>query len=323
MTRRTATQERASYTSAAPWDGVGTAVDGCKSVSEALKKAKLTWGVNLVPLTTPRGVEVIGRMGVERSTDGRVLGITSTKYPTFTNKEGLEFMNPILDSGDLILDKAGELKGGSLIWMIVRAAKDEYIEDEQFVSRVLLRVGHGAGEGSAIEAMTVLERVWCQNQIRSLRANAGERVRIVHNGAMRNRLADAQKVLASNVKATRTMIAELGRTQDMKLKKDAKQFVQEGMFGPLDDDTTAQRRNRIEAFQSIYATEKERSGDTVYTLINAITGYADHALRYNGDSAARAEKRMLSVMVDGHASDVKEQGIALLRSAMPEMVRAA
>lgn len=321
--KKTATKDKqAFYATVEPWS-IGTDVSKAKTYEAALKLAGLDWEVKLGPIYGPNKKVIEGRAAVERVTDGKVLGIPTPKYKIFQNREGGAFLNTLIKDKELALDRAGTIRGGQIVWMVARLLQEMKVGKDGYVPYLFLKMGHGCGEGGSIEVAGITQRLFCTNQIRATIAGLGDNThaRIVHNSKIQSNLQKAEGELARLNEANENLQSWLTEALSVEAKPKAITGVEDGLFGSLDEDTPTRRRKAIENFQAIYAAEKLVSGDTAYTLINAVTGYADHTLRYNGDSAQRGERRFQAVMIDGSAQRFKDKGFALVREAAPALKR--
>lgn len=312
-----------SKESGTPWHGQGTGVEKAKTSAQAIKLAGLDWKVAVGPVWAggqqKKDAKVVeGRFSIYRESDGQVYAThASARYQPWQNSEAFEFMDSLLQDGVITYDTAGALGNGERIWLLAKLAEDMRVADDVYYMYMLITSSHDLN--GAIQALPTNVRVVCQNTLTAaLGGGAGKgRIKISHQPGMKVKLDQARTALRITTEANRRMAEWLDRLSTTKVKDELVQSVRDGMFGPLDDQTPARRRNAIEAFQNIYNAEKERSGQTAYAVVNTITGYADHALGYNGDSEQRARARMLSV-IEGRAEQLKEQGLELLAAKEPK-----
>lgn len=307
----------------APWRTIGTDIRGTKSVDAAMKKAGLDWPVEVGPLYGPQGQVVASHRAIWRPDNGEVLGVTGNVYQPFLNRDIFEFLWSLTpDSAPVEVDKAGQAFGGRQVYIAVRLDEDIHILDDTFYTNILFVTRHD-GKG-AIRFTPMMERLRCRNQIaRALRSDNTLTVR--HNGRMQHNLEMARQSLNVTTESTRKLREMMEQAAKYKVTHDQVEQVQTGIFGSLDAETSTKRRNAIEAFQAIYAAETALNGDTAYSVLNAITGYADHERGYQGTSEEREERRLVSVVGVGPRNSAfawKQEGIKVLGQVVPDMAGA-
>jgi hypothetical protein len=94
----------------------------------------------------------------------------------------------------------------------------------------------------------------------------------------------------------------LERARTVEVAEPAYTFVQDKLFGALDEATPTVRKNMIGRFKAIYDAEAEYVGQSAYALFNTVTGYADHAMIVHG-------RPRFNSILDGAAKAFKQTGI--------------
>lgn len=308
-----------------PWHGLGTQVTEAPTSKEALVAAGLNWEVKLGNLYGPRKTKVQDLRAIYRNDTGGVLGVASPKYQPFQNVEAFDFLDSLVADGVMTYETAGSLFDGKKVWILARMEEDWKVGDEDFASFILLSTSHDAKD--SLRIFTTEVRVVCHNTyqyaIGQNERSGGASIRIVHSPSMQRRLEQARNVLQVSTEATRRMRDLLSKSAEINVKPAIVTAVTDALFGSLDDDTPAQRRKAIETFQAIYTEEASHNEDTAYTLLNAITGYADHARRYQGESEVRATRRFNSVLETWGAShQFKQRGLKAMTEQIPAFAKA-
>jgi hypothetical protein len=125
----------------------------------------------------------------------------------------------------------------------------------------------------------------------------------------------ARTVLNVTTDTQRRLTEWMERLSRKRVTEDDALVVREALFGSLDEETPTRRRDAIERWTSIYNAEKEREGRTGYTLLQTVTGFADHIIvprsRYSG------EEKFHSAL-GGRILSFKRKGIASI-SAVSEI----
>jgi len=302
------------YAGEVPWHELGTPVEDAVTAEEAIELAGLNWEVKLGQLyggpTLRKAKRIEDRLCTYRDSDMKVLGIVSNSYRTFQNREAFSFLDSLVQDGVLRYETAGSLFGGQRIFLLAQLEQDMRVDGDSYVPYLLLTTGHDGMSPIRIQPTSV--RVVCNNTLQSALAT-GERVRIVHNPGLATNLESAREILKVSTESMRKLQAFLERAREVEVSEDELEGVTNELFGPLDDATPTRRAHAIRTFQEIYAAETAAVGENAYALVNAVTGYADHARSYHAGKGS-AEKRFLSLTDTwGSGYQFKLQGIELVK----------
>ena len=315
------------YAGDTPWHGLGVGVEKAKTSAQAIKLAGLDWEVALGPVWAGSDRKggakpVEGRFAIYRVSDGQVYATNaSERYQPWQNHEAFEFTDSLVQDKVMHYETAGSLRKGARIWVLARLEEGMKVADDDFWQYMLVTSGHDLN--GSIQVLPTNVRVVCNNTLTAaisaskLGPKGGARIKIAHQPGMESKLKIARDTLRVTTEANRRMTEWLQRTTTAKLSANTVDTVVEGIFGPVTEDDHGTKRNAVANFRRIFEAEQTRNGRTAYSMVNAITGYADHNLRYNGDSTSRAEARMLST-IEGHAEDFKEKGIYVLGQLEPK-----
>jgi phage/plasmid-like protein (TIGR03299 family) len=318
------------YAGQTPWHGLGVGVEKAKTSAQAIKLAGLDWTVEVGPVWAGSQQKnsakpVPGRFAIFRTTDGKVYATNaSDRYQTFQNSEAFDFIDSLLEDGIIHYETAGSLHEGARIWALARLEEGMRVGDDDYFQYMLLTSGHDLY--GSIQILPTNVRVVCQNTLHAALAASrgktgptkGGRIKIAHQPGMKEKLQQAHDALRITTESNRRMQEWLSKLTTHKLTEQTVDAAVEQIFGPLDSEAGGVKSGQATNFRRIFAAEEERVGRTAYAYVNAITGYADHSLRYNGDALSRNEARMLSV-IDGKAENFKEKGLAIIQGLDPKV----
>jgi phage/plasmid-like protein (TIGR03299 family) len=305
-----------------PWHGLGVALSDGVGTEEMISAAGLRWTTRTVELRTVEGDAVPNRRAVVRDGDipvgaARVLGVVSDGYVPVPNEEILSFVDGLVADGVVSWDTAGSLKGGRVVWGLARMNEDWRVGDDVHKTYIAVTAGHDGG--LAIAAMPTDVRVVCANTHRlAFGANADNAtIRVRHSGNVGDKMKEAQRVMRITTESQRRYMDWQQQLHAATVESRAVQELIVEMFGDPEEAETVRVLNRIESttetFKSKYlALEVARGGATAYSVLNALTGYADHAFRYIGEDARKAETRFASTVIGGRATAFKERASVLV-----------
>ncbi len=317
------------YAGAVPWHGFGTKVDEAQTSADAIQLAGLDWLVEKQSLfvawggthETMRGAAPNfkavnnGLLAIVRQTDGEVVGTSKAAYVPWQNHEAFTFMDSLFADGVLTYSHAGSLQGGRLIWLLAKMQANMEIDGDVHERYLLLKAGHDAGIG--IQMMPTDVTVVCNNTL-DLAILRGERgshaVSISHTSGMHDRLEAARNVLAITDKHTAEMKARLEQLQDVSVHRQSEADI--AVFNALfDDSESTASKNKKAAYRKIFEAETERNGTNGYAMVQAITGYVDHARTSAPDTPVRAERRFRSVL-DGSGHSIKKRAVKAMMNVL-------
>lgn len=279
-----------------PWHGLGTPVGDDMTPQQMMEAAGLNWGVEKVnTFIRYKGDNVeTGQQALVRSTDGKILTQVGPGWNPVQNEEAFEFFNEFVSGGDMIMDTAGSLKDGRLVWALADV-KDGFslFNGDEVKGYLLFSNPHIYGK--SIDIKFVMERVVCNNTLAVALNEAGQpSVRVNHRSVF-----DAGRVKE---------ILGLGHNKVEKFKEAAeflgsKRYTDEQLtqffgvvFGKSSKEKEELARNAKEAMSIV----EDQPGDhfapgTWWNAYNAVTYMTDHKLGRSADT------RMASAWFGGNA----------------------
>ena len=271
------------------WHGLGQIVDGAMTAQQAVKLAHLNYEVVKVPnyayyngefLDTPSSFSTL------RTDTNQILGDRIGKnYTIVQNSEAFDFFDNITEAGAAIYETAGALGIGEKIFVTAKMPDTIRIAgtDDLTEVYVLLTSSHD-GSGSIIAAVTPV-RVVCQNTLNMALSNTVSRVAIRHTSVVKDRLAEAHKVLG----ISKVFVQEANECFNYLSKK----YVSDGAVKELirtllnEQERDSTRAKNIEdAALNAYFTGvgQEKIVGTAWGAINGITFYLDHIKNYRNEA---------------------------------------
>jgi phage/plasmid-like protein (TIGR03299 family) len=165
-----------------PWHGLGVPVHDNMTPQEMMKEAGLDWTVRLEDAFIDLNGEKIatGQQALVRETDGRILTNVGGQWNPCQNAEAFDFFSEFVKAGDMVMDTAGSLKDGQIVF----AAADvrdgfELFGGDEVKGYLLFSNPHMYGR--SIDVKFVMTRVVCNNTLSmALTENGQPAVRMSH-----------------------------------------------------------------------------------------------------------------------------------------------
>lgn len=272
-----------------PWHGLGVPVSDDMTPQEMMKVAGLDWEVEKVDTfyRYKGDNHRTGQQALVRSTDGKILTQVGEGWNPVQNAEAFDFFTDFVKAGDMVMDTAGSLKDGQIVWALADVRDGFSLFNGDDVRGYLL-FSNPHQYGKAIDIKFVMERVVCNNTLTVALSEKGQpAVRVNHRSVF-----DAEKVKE---------ILGLGHNKVEKFKE-AAEFLGSKRY----DDAMLQRfmakvfgestrENKILSRTGEQAMEfvENQPGDhfrpgTWWNAYNAVTYMTDHKLCRSQDTRLTA-----------------------------------
>lgn len=281
-----------------PWHGLGTEVKGLMTSAEALHAAGLDWTVSKVPMYARFGskyVKSTDRFGVQRSSDGQLLGTVGKDYTPFQNTEAFGFLDTLLESGDAHVDTAGSLFGGKRIWIAARLDDFTVLGQDVYEQWMLITNSHDGSR--ALQASITPIRVVCANTEAMALRSASQTFRIRHRGDLTGKVQEAKETLSVAKKYTEEFIAFSEDLAEIDVSVDQFEAIMKANFPEQKRQLAANLQN-----VKIIRAESPRIPDdlrmTAYGALSALTEWTSWGKDYRTEEA-----RMKSLLL-GWSRDV-------------------
>jgi phage/plasmid-like protein (TIGR03299 family) len=154
-----------------PWHGLGTPVDDDMTPFEIMKVAGLDWTVSKADtfakvMNEDETFKYVptGSQALIRDTDGKVLTEVGPNWNPVQNIEAFEFFTDFVDTGSMVMDTAGSLKGGRIVWALADL-KDGFtlFGGDEMKGYLLFSNPHMYGK--SVDVRFCMERVVCNNTL--------------------------------------------------------------------------------------------------------------------------------------------------------------
>ncbi len=195
--------ETTVYTQDPPWEGLGTYVgDEQMDSRTAIIKAGLNWEVEKQDIYASQDQihsQVIpSHKAVVRTSDQHILGVVGNRYHPIQNLEAFDFMDSLVDSGQMKYHTAGSMRDGQKIWLLGKVGDIEVIPQDKLDHYLFLYNAHDGSSSLRVVFTTI--RVICANMAPAiLRQTKGEGVQIRHTKNLKDKIEQARDILGFGV----------------------------------------------------------------------------------------------------------------------------
>lgn len=258
-----------------------------------------------------KGQAFPGKVGLERTGDGKPLGIVSPRYKVVQPDEQLAFASGVLGQTELgpIVDSVVELRdGGVLLINIELDALRFQIPGDPSDVQTFLGITNSWDGSMQFEALVTQVRRICKNTARLARESALSHYRIRHTGNPLAKIEEAKKALGVTIKSAHEFEA-LANKLVLKEVVDDQVIAILRKAWPMSDDLAdgrKERHNSTRAFENYLTSETipDEMRGTGWGVFNAVTEYLDH--EYNWVSKTRGDSTKALELLTGTGQAKKE-----------------
>lgn len=264
-------------TAGKPWHGLGVPVGDDMSPQEMMIAANVDWTVTKYENFYERdGVKQESKVqSLVRDSDGFLLDTVGEDWKPVQNAEAFDFFTDFVSKGDMVMDTAGALKDGRIVWALA-SIKDsfELFGGDKVDGYLLFSNPHMYGK--SIDVRFCAERVVCNNTLTIALAERGRNsVKINHRSKF-----DADRVksilgISHNVLGNFKEAAEFLGSKRYK-KEDLTKFYG-NIFGKSNVEGKDLSRTAEQVIEVIETQPgAEFAQGTFWQMFNATTYYVDH-----------------------------------------------
>ena len=268
-----------------PWHGLGTPVSDDMSPEEMMVAAGLDWSVEKVPTFIDyNGTKVeTGQEALVRSTDGKILTQVGKGWNPVQNSEAFDFFTDFVSAGDMVMDTAGSLKEGQIVWAMADVKDGFSLFNGDEVNGYLL-FSNPHQYGKAIDIKFMMTRVVCNNTLAvALNEKGMPSVRINHRSEFDAEMVKQALGISHNkIEKFKEAAEFLGskRYTDETLKR---------FFGNIFGESNREGVDLSRTAQQAMECVENQPGDnfrpgTWWNAYNAVTYMADHKLGRTADT---------------------------------------
>lgn len=291
------------------WEGVGIPVEHHNglTVDGILYQAGMDDKVGKVPAYY-KDRRVDGKFWTINERTDEVYGIVGSTYEVIQNRDGLRFLQVLLDEEKLIIENAVSMRGGAKIVIIARRPDHVTIGGSKILPYVGFATSHD-GRGS-LEMYATDQREACSNGLNFSIKGAPRVFKIRHTRSAEARLQQAAKALQVAYDYTDYLVKMGDEMVNTKFSnREFEKFLDS--LVPVPDIEDSKRGhtiavNRQEGIRGVYYTSENLAdeGNTKWKALNAVVEFNDHMKKYRNN-----ESRFAAIM---NGSKLNDRALELL-----------
>jgi phage/plasmid-like protein (TIGR03299 family) len=304
------------------WHGLGKVVPNALTSEECIKEALLNYEVDkaevfakyVEPINGKRGVLMPNDYITYRTDTGDAFSIVGKNYEVIQNWEAFKFFDRVVGEKRAIFETAGSLGKGEVIFITAKLPEHFIVGGVDVIDQyLLLTMGHDGT--SAITAKFTPIRVVCNNTLSAALNRGGNVFRIRHSSVARDRMKQAEQLLAITYKTSKETQEIYNHLTKIKITDETRDnYLLSMMLSDSEMANLANSQFKWSNSPDIATVKKNRILDlfeynvrgagqdldickgTAYGAYNALTGYIQNIKSYSSD-----EKKFSNIMlgVDG------------------------
>lgn len=268
-----------------PWHGLGTPVSDDMTPEEMMKAAGLDWQVEKVDTFYRHKGDNFktGQQALIRTSDSKILTQVGPGWNPVQNSEAFDFFTDFVKAGDMIMDTAGSLKEGQIVWALADVRDGFTLFGGDEVKGYLL-FSNPHQYGKAIDIKFVMERVVCNNTLAvALNERGQPSVRVNHRSVFdANKVKEILGLSHNKVEKFKEAAEFLGSKQYDRAKL-------EKFFGKIFGESTQEDKvlsRTAERAMEVVETQpgNEFKRGSWWQAYNAVTYMTDHELGRSQDT---------------------------------------
>lgn len=288
--------------------------------------------INVGSEDSPIYAEIPEQYAVKRESDNRVFSFVTDQYKIFQPSECIDFLKEFVSADERFsLQTAGTLKHGAVVWAMFGFSEDMQVMGEPHKFNLLATTSFDGTMSTLMQGTTT--RVVCNNTLQASQWNAagvkvGHRTewtnkvkeqakrqleQVLQSQAQYKALAEALAGIRIGEEKAKEFLSQLIFTPELKTVRDAKTGKDVSVW----TEPSTKASNNIDRLLQAYDTSKDEVGgeQTGWTLLNAVTRYADHEMGIKKRDGKDEQTARLESQLLGTASKFKAEGLKALFAA--------
>lgn len=274
------------------WHKLGQYVDKAMTTEEAIKLAHLDYNVELIPLCGQyEGNDICfpRYKGVVRTDNNVGLGIVGNKYRPLQNHEAFLFLDELVGSGEAIIETAGALGKGEVIFISAKFPSFISVKDEDIENYFLITHAHDGSAAITIRFTSVC--VVCNNTLTAALRGMNNRISIKHTLNAKNNMLKGAKLLGIKNQFEIDLDNLASELAANKVNDNTAKEYFGDVFYPNEPITPHKNQLLKQVFENYkegLGSSLEARKDTAWGLVNAVSGYYQNIKQYKEDGQLKS-----------------------------------
>jgi len=302
------------------WHKLGKVVSDRMTSTECIEEALLDYEVGKGKLyvkyeepiqkndKTIVGGQLEDKFATYRKDTGDTFSIVGSQYEVIQNIEAFDFFDEIVGERRAIYETAGALGKGETVFITAKLPDHILIAGKDTIDKYLLFTMSHDGTGSIIAKFTPI-RVVCNNTLSTAIEGGNNIFRVKHTKNARNKLEEAQKLLAITYKSSKETQELYEYLTKIKITDEVKAEIFLNIFLTKEELTNLGKSNWVTSpdlstrkknqLQSLFKYSEIGVGQdmdickgTAYGVFNSITGYIQNVKSFTSE-----EKKFSSIFL--------------------------
>jgi phage/plasmid-like protein (TIGR03299 family) len=241
-----------------------------RTAEEVLEVSGLNWTTSVKSLFDETGTQLPSRFRrIVRDDTGDTLGLFRSQYQAISNRDALDFLDTLVDSGDAKYEAAWSSTSGDICGVTMSLPKGINIGgNDPFDLYILARIPHNAAGSVNICATPV--RLFCTNAMMAAIKGAKQRVAIPHTANYKQKVLHAREALKLTFAYADAFEKEC---EELLTKSVTEGWVDEALKKIFDTDAHQTAARTTLRFSQTIPDDQRL---TAYGFVNAVTEYSQH-----------------------------------------------
>ncbi|MCA9310234.1 MAG: DUF932 domain-containing protein [Phycisphaerales bacterium] len=298
------------------WHRLGQRTDAAVESDQAIALAGLNWEVEEHPihlLTSPvDAIRIRSHKAIIRTDTRGVLGVVGDRYTPIQNREAFSWLDEVVGEKLAAFETAGSIRGGRIVWMLLKLPRELRIAGTDDISRPYLLVCNSHDGSRAFRVLRTAVRVVCNNTL-TLALNIGEGTGLTlrHTAGSLDRIDEAQRVLGLATRQFDRMQTEMDLLASTRLSEAEVRdyFLTVWPDNPQTEDNrrAALVRDRMRHNFDSGAQRLEGIEGTAWAAYNAVSQWTDWERPTRGRTAQQRDDNRLRSIWLGDSAQVKQR----------------
>lgn len=271
------------------FDGIGTQIENCQTLDNAIQLAKLDYTVEKRKLyvnnpilkdggtSIPHFEMIPDTFATVRTDTNTTLGIVKKNYEVLQNREAFDFLDSIVATGAKF-ETAGTFKKNEAASFITCSTEPIKILDDD-IAPYLLFMNSFDGTGS-VRCMFTPIRIFCSNCLARAIKNAINKISIKHCSSMKDRLEASKGILLQNTKYLEALKVEAEKLATTPFSAEAFEALARELFPSQETDSNIIKIRNEEMIEQLLRAYQQADlqnfNNTAYKAVQAVSDFESH-----------------------------------------------